>query len=128
MFLAYVLSWWYGNGLVGRFKIIKNRLQVTVDFFSISLLIRTLFAPYKQISAEQVDGSIDVKIRAFFDKLLSRIIGAVIRLFMVIFGLVALAVQTIISGIILIIWLVLPLVPIAGLIIWVIGWVPQWTI
>ncbi|HUC96210.1 MAG TPA: hypothetical protein VMR16_00910, partial [Candidatus Saccharimonadales bacterium] len=125
MFLVGILSWWYGKGLSSRVRIVKDRLRASVDFFSVDLLISTLFAPFRQISAGDVTGSIDVQVRAFFDRLLSRFIGAFVRTFMIVFGLIAMLLQIVFGIIVLIFWLIIPLLPIIGLIMWVIGWVPK---
>lgn len=128
MFLVGILSWWYGAGWLSRIKLIKDRLAISADFFSIGILASTLFAPFRQISAGQVSGPIGVKIHAFFDRLISRIIGAVVRTGLIIFGLVALLVQIIFGILVLAIWLIIPILPVVGLIAMVIGWVPQWKI
>lgn len=126
--MANILYWWYGGGWLGRVQLLKSRLVASADFFSIDLLASTLFAPYRQISAGSVDGPIGVKVQAFFDKLLSRFIGAIVRSLMVIFGVVAMFLQLLVGLIILGFWLILPLFPVIGLIMMVLGWVPRWTI
>lgn len=126
--MANILYWWYGGGWLGRVQLLKSRLVASADFFSIDLLASTLFAPYRQISAGSVDGPIGVKVQAFFDKLLSRVIGAIVRSFMVIFGVVAMFLQLLVGLIMLGFWLILPLFPVIGLIMMVLGWVPKWTI
>ncbi len=128
MFLVGIMSWWYGDGLSGRIRLTKERLTTSTDFFSIGLLISTLFSPYRQISAGSVSGPIGVQARAFFDRLLSRIIGSIVRTFMIILGLFVMFIQLVFGFIGFIIWLILPLFPVIGLIVMVIGWVPQWTI
>jgi len=124
MFLADILYWWYGNGWLSRIQMIKNRLVASSDFFSIGLLASTLFAPFRQISAGGVVGPIDVQIRAFFDRLLSRAIGAFVRTSVIIFGLVAMFLQLIFGIIALIFWLIIPFLPAIGLTMMVIGWAP----
>jgi hypothetical protein len=125
MFLRGFISWWYGGGWLTRVKMMKDRLKASADFFSVELLISTLFAPYRQISAGNVAGSLNDQIRAFFDKLLSCTIGVVIRIFMIIFGLIGMFLQALFGIIILAVWLVIPLLPAIGLIGLVIGWVPR---
>ena len=122
MFLVGLLTWWYSGGLIRRIQIMKTRLASSADFFSIGLLIKTLFSPYRQISAENVSGSLSVQIRAFFDKLISRIIGATVRSFIIIIGVVAIFFQTIFSIIVLIIWLFIPILPVICIILMIIGW------
>jgi hypothetical protein len=126
MFMVGILSWWYSKGFVRCFKMIKNRLVISADIFSIRLLIVTIFAPFRQISAYEAGESLADKIRVFFDKLLSRIIGAIVRIFMIIFGLIIMTLQIILGVVTIIFWLIIPLLPIAGLILMATGWVPQW--
>ena len=125
MFLVGILSWWYSDGLRGRFQLIKNRFVATSDFFSIDLLITTLFAPYRQISADEGNGpALQDMLMAFGDKLVSRTIGAVVRIFMIIFGVIAITVQSIFGLLMMIVWVFIPVLPIAGLVITAMGWVP----
>lgn len=126
MFLVGILSWWYGNGWLSRARILKDRLRASADFFSIGLLVSTIFAPYRQISVGNVGNSLNDRIRAFFDRLLSRIIGAFARTFMILFGSIAMLLQIIFGVIVLVFWLIIPLLPVAGLIAMAIGLVPQW--
>jgi len=125
MFLANILRWWYGDGLLNRLKVIRNRFVFSADFFSIKLLLTTLFSPYRQISAGAIVGSLNVQVRAFFDRLLSRLIGALVRFFMIIFGLIVMVFQVLFGMVALAFWLVIPLFPFAGFIMMIIGWTPR---
>jgi hypothetical protein len=126
MFLVGIMSWWYGDGWRGRAKMIAGRIGRTNDYFSVGLLLSTLFSPFRQISAGAVDGPIGVQLRALGDKLISRMIGAIVRLFMIIFGIVVIVLQSVFGVVILLFWLLIPYFPIIGLEMKVIGWVPVW--
>ena len=126
MFLVGIISWWYGDGWKGQLLRVRDRLVATARFFSIGQLLDTLFSPYRQISAGGTSGSIATQMRAFFDKTLSRIIGAIVRLFTILAGIIILTVQALYELIILIMWLILPLIPVVGFIAFAIGWVPKW--
>jgi len=126
MFLVGILTWWYGDGWRERAILIRNRIASTNDYFSVGLLVSTLFAPFRQISAGSVDGPTAVQIRAFFDTLISRMIGAIVRSFMVIFGLVVILIQAIFGIIVMACWVIIPLLPVIGLLMMVVGWVPSW--
>lgn len=121
-----LFQWWYGDGFRGRIKLASVRLEGMIDYFSFSLLLKTLFSPYRQISAGKVDGPLEVKMRAFVDKLFSRVIGAVIRLIIMIIGLIAITVLIFYTLVSLIIWILLPVLPFIGLWAMTTGWVPQW--
>ena len=126
MFLVGILTWWYGDGWRERASMVGGRIARSNDYFSVGSLMLTLFSPFRQISAGSVHGSIAEQLRATLDKLISRLIGAVMRSAMVISGLLVIALQAIFGGITLIMWLFVPLFPVIGLVMMVIGWVPSW--
>lgn len=127
MFLVGLISWWYGRGWVGQWQRMGSRLKATLDFFSIGQLLDTLFAPYRQISAgPSNDASFGGALRAFGDKLVSRVIGAFIRFFTIVAGIVVITLQAVYELIVAIGWWFLPVLPITGLILLAIGWVPIW--
>ena len=126
MFLVGIMSWWYGNGLRLRFRMISDRLARTNDYFSIGLLASTLFAPYRQISAGKVKGSLALQMRALVDQLISRFIGAIVRSFMMILGIIVLNLQALGGLVELFFWVIIPTFPVVGLLLAVIGWVPSW--
>lgn len=127
MFLVGILSWWYGDGWMQRAGLIRERLARTLDFFSISLLFKTLFSPFRQISAGKIRGPIGVQMHAFFDRLTSRIIGAMVRTFMIAAGAIVIALHIVWGLIVLVGWALVPLLPVAGILLFSIGWAPIWT-
>lgn len=127
MFLVGILSWWYSDGWMQRAGLIRERLARTLDFFSISLLFKTLFSPFRQISAGKIRGPIGVQMHAFFDRLTSRIIGAMVRTFMIAAGVIVIALHIVWGFIVLAGWALVPLLPVAGILLFSIGWAPTWT-
>lgn len=126
MFLVGILTWWYGDGWRKRAIMIGGRISRTSDYFSIGLLLATLFSPFRQISAGTTDGPFAAQLRGLLDKLISRLIGAIVRIFMIFFGIVTICLQAIFGGIELVSWAIIPAFPVVGLIMVVIGWVPAW--
>lgn len=128
MFLVGILSWWYGDGWKQRAGLIRERLARTLDFFSISLLLQTLFSPFRQISAGKMTGPIGVQMRAFFDRLISRVIGVIVRLFMIVVGIIIIALHVTWGLVVLASWALVPLLPVAGVLAFSVGWTPSWTL
>lgn len=93
-----------------------------MDFFSFSLLLKTLFQPFRQISAGSVEGALDTKLRAFADKLIARFIGAGIRLVIMCIGLITILLQGLVTMLLLVGWALVPIAPIIAVIMVVIGW------
>lgn len=123
MLFISLIQWWYGDGWKRRALLTVNGLKSTIDFVSITLLLKTLFQPFRQISAGKVEGSLDARLHAFADKIISRCIGAGIRLVIIIVGLAAIVIHAVIGLIMLIGWALLPTLPVVGIILAVTGWV-----
>lgn len=103
---------------------VGQRLVNLEDYFSIDLLLKTFFSPFRQISAGRVQGPLGVQMRAFFDRLVSRVIGAMIRLFTILIGLIAIVIYAVIGAVVLVVWAFIPLLPIVGIWLFVTGWMP----
>lgn len=126
MIIVWALSWWYGAGLAAQIAALRERLLSSYDYFSIGLLAKTLFAPFRQISASNVRGPIGVQLRAFVDKLISRIIGSIVRTMLIITGILWMIVVVLVGLLMLLLWLIFPFAPLLGFIAMISGWVPQW--
>jgi len=127
MFLVGLISWWYGRGWVAQWRRLVGQFKATLDFFSVGQLAATLFAPFRQISASGgSDSSFGGQMRALVDKLISRIIGAIVRFFTILIGLVVISLQAVYGAVILLFWWLVPLLPVAGCIIFALGWMPAW--
>lgn len=124
MFIIGLLQWWYGEGWARQFYNAKTRLRGLYDYFSIDLLLVSWFAPFRQIDAGAVHGSFAVQWHAFVDKSISRFIGAFMRTILIIAGVIALFCFCIASIVAVLLWAVLPLAPLIGLYLTVIGWLP----
>ncbi|MBR3163928.1 hypothetical protein IKF15_01310 [Candidatus Saccharibacteria bacterium] len=115
-------QWWYSQGWKQFVLGLIGKLRSAADFFSFGLLIRTLFSPFRQISANQYsEGSLDMRFRDFLDRLLSRIIGAIVRLAILITGSILFVVELVISLVLAILWPFLPLAPVCCLVCFFMG-------
>ena len=124
-----MITWWYAHGWNTFIHKLQDSLSNTVDFFSMSSLIRTLFKPYRQISAETAgaNSSLDLKFHMFIDRLVSRIIGFFSRLVLLITGTVIILASSAFSLLLILLWPFIPLLPFAGVIMTIAG-VTIWTI
>jgi hypothetical protein len=119
-----LLGWWYGAGWQLQAKDVLRRFDELSDNFSIGLLFRTLFSPFRQISAGSVSGPLGVQMRAWLDRLISRFIGALIRSAVIIAGLISMVIFGVVNVLILIFWPFIPLLPLVGILLAISGWVP----
>lgn len=128
MIIVGLLEWWYTRGAGGQMARARESILSVYDYFSIDLLLKTLFSPFRQISAGGVRGPLAVQMRAFFDRLFSRLVGAFIRTFMIIFGSIALVIVSLMSIVRVVGWLIMPVLPIVGLMLTLSGWVLPWKV
>lgn len=123
LFVAF-FSWWYGAGWHQRVDIVRHKLAAVADIFSIGLLARTLFMPFRQISAGRVDGPLGVQFRAWLDKLVSRVIGALVRIVTILAGVVVLLLTVLWGVALIVLWPLLPVLPVVAFIVFILGGVP----
>ena len=123
MAITEMFLWWYSSGWKVFVDKLKTALSSITDFFSMGSLVRTLFKPYRQISAETArDGaSIDIKFHMFLDRLISRIVGFFSRLTLLLVGIIIIILGGIISFILVILWPIIPLLPIVGIVLTAMG-------
>lgn len=124
MLFPELIRWWYGPGWRDQASLLGERLAGIADRYSIELLVGSLFAPFRQIDAGPVRGGLDVQVRAWLDRLVSRFIGALIRSVLVVVGIIIFVVNVALGVVWLGIWPALPLLPVVGLLLSVTGWLP----
>lgn len=103
-------SWWYGEGLVKFWQGIEVVTARIFAFFSIKDLSKTLFNPWKRDSFSVENASLDVRLRLWLDNMISRLIGAIMRSFIIILGLAATILFFSLALIVFVVWLGLPIV------------------
>jgi hypothetical protein len=72
-------TWWYSQGWSLLVHNAKHRLVRTSHLFSLPVLIRTLFAPWKRITTQPGAG-LEAHVQAATDNFVSRCIGFVVRM------------------------------------------------
>lgn len=111
------LRWWYSAGWYWVFKrVLVARCNWIMETFSVSDLVRTLFAPFRQTYAGKVKGSLETILRGILDRTISRVIGFVVRTFLIGMALVGMLVVLIIALATLLAWPFIPLLPIIALV------------
>lgn len=114
MFLRYSLGWWYRDGFIWIWqKAIGNRLASWYEYFSVSDLVRTLFAPYKQTFVGSRNSG---KFQAWIDRSISRLVGFITRLVLLIAWFLCSVLVSIIGMLITLLWPLLPVFPIVSIV------------
>jgi hypothetical protein len=103
-----MLRWWYVTGWLQAAHRIGSWTVSVEHMFSLSLLLRTLFAPWRRIMTPKGRG-LDAHLHAAVDNLVSRCVGFVIRLGVLLAAAVAMLIAVVMSVVMVVVWPVLPL-------------------
>lgn len=122
MMALVLVSWWYTAGWARAAAGVGQSVRSVLESFSVGLLARTLFSPFRQIDAGSVKGSLDVQMRAFGDRLFSRVFGAFIRSIFIILGLLCALGAGLLGVVVVLLWPLVPLLPLVGLVLTLTGW------
>ena len=105
------LKWHYGQGISSLTNIWKNFLYFISEFFSIKLLFKNFFDPWKRMT-DNYPKSFDLKEYSyiFLVNLIVRIVGIIMRTFLIIIGLTCYILMILLYPIVLVTWIFLPLI------------------
>jgi hypothetical protein len=110
--------WHYSRAYREIFSVWLNLMWFVIHFFSIPLLLRSWFSPYKRITEERKRSlNFEDLVGYIVINLMSRIVGAMLRSFLIIIGLVLLCVIAIVGLAVHVLWIFLPLLLVTGLVI-----------
>ena len=123
MAILEILTWWYTAGMRGIFGRAKEWFGKVADFFSMDSLLKTLFMPYRQISAERAraDAPVGLKLQMFGDRLFSRIIGFFARIVLLLAGVVTMIFGLVLILALILLWPFIPVLPVFGVILTIAG-------
>ncbi len=120
MLMLEFFRWWYGTGWSKTITDLRRRLDKTTQMFSLSIILRTLFAPWRRIITPPGQ-SLDTRFRSFIDNMVSRLVGLVVRLVTLVVALICMSGVALISLLVIIVWPLLPAVVIVALVKGIIG-------
>lgn len=114
-FFSQLLKWWFLIMPKNIFLAVRQTIANTFDYFSIVLLLKTLFSPWKRdiISTENL--TLGEKFQVMVMNLVSRIIGAIVRTATIFAGIIVIIFELVIGAVIMVGFILTP--PIAILIL-----------
>ena len=102
--------WWYQEELIYLFNAVINTCKRIFYTFSIPLLLRTLFYPWKNDALYKENPSLSDAFQILIGNLVSRFVGATVRLMTIFAGLIVTCLIFICGIILLISWIFLPII------------------
>ncbi len=92
------------------FGIFLKLINKIFNYFSIDLLLKTLFLPWKRDEIDTSNLSLDLKFRVWIMNLVSRLVGATVRIIVVLIGLMAIIITSVLWILLTVSFLLLPLI------------------
>lgn len=115
------MRWWYGPGWLKLANRSFGLIKAIGLSFSVPLLLRTLFAPWKRIISSSGNSVID-GLRALLDNLISRCVGLAVRVLTLLAATFCMVIAGAVSLAALLVWPFLPLAAIALIIRGLLPW------
>ncbi len=107
--IRHYLLWHYSEAYKELFSVCKNLIWFVVHFFSIPQLLKTLLSPWRRIVEEKKKAwDLEDFASRILINILSRIIGAIMRLLVISIGLVCLIVTLTLAALTCILWVFMP--------------------
>ena len=124
MLMAFI-SWWYSKGWALKAEKILDSSERSVDYFSLGILVKTWFSPFHQIDAGKFsNASLEIRMRKFFDRSFSRVFGGFLRTLVMLIGIIVISFKVVVGIITLIIWPIVPILPVVFFGLFMSGWTP----
>jgi len=106
----FYILWHYTKAWQDIFRIIGNYLWFVGNYFSINLLMQTLFSPWRRLSVAGGKGTSDTYLGALLVNSFMRLVGFFVRLVTIIVGAIALLFTITLACAFVIAWLFLPII------------------
>lgn len=112
--------WHYTLAFIDIFSIWRNIAVFVYNFFSIPVLARTFFAPWKRIHADRKTQGLNLADLAatFCINFIMRVLGAIMRTTIIIAGITTLSIVIIVGLTFFLLW---ALVPLVAILFWMAG-------
>jgi len=107
---SYFGKWWYGEAYGRVLKYLKAAYIFSFDLFSVSICIKTLFAPWKRDEISYEGLSLQQKFQVWTLNLASRFIGFMIKSTAIVSYLVFALVLSVFEFVVVVVWLAYPII------------------
>lgn len=116
MLIVSFFSWWYVDG----WKVISHKFKQLItnidELFSVKLLLKTLFKPWKRIVTPP-GNNLSAHFQSLIDNTVSRFIGFSVRIIVLCSALVSLILIAILGTLLILVWPLLPIAVVAFIIL-----------
>ena len=112
MLVSDILRYWYGVEVPQSPRRLHGLILLTADAFSMPLLLRTLFVPWRKDVVSARGRALQERIRIFWYNLIAVLVGFFVRLFVLAIASFAVGLIIFVGSILMLLWIILPALPI----------------
>ena len=113
--IATWLSWHFYEMPKFLFGVWKNYISFALDFFSLPILLKSLFAPWRRYNWIYPKGfDVGEFLSILISNIFSRILGALMRIVLIIIGILFQILVVVAGFIVLLLWVLIPFIVLAG--------------
>jgi hypothetical protein len=109
--IPHYIFWHYRSGIHDYLTVMHRLLQAVARIFSLRLMFKTFFEPFERLGEHYRGGGVSAFFEAIVVNTLMRMVGIVVRFCVIVVGSMAWLCALIFSVAGIIIWIVLPLLP-----------------
>jgi len=108
--IGHYFIWHYGRAIRDLTRIYRNLIAFTFNFFSVSVLVNSYFAPWRRMGEDYPEHLIELfaVLSVFLVNSIMRVVGILMRTVIIVFGMVATLLVIVSYPFVLAFWLVLP--------------------
>lgn len=111
------LLWHFSEMPKFLFGVWKNYILFALDYFSLSLLLKSLLSPWRKYRWNYPKWyQVGEFLATFISNVFSRLLGALVRLVLIVVGILFQIFVIIVGLIILLLWMLIPFIIIAGIV------------
>ncbi|PIQ66794.1 MAG: hypothetical protein CO184_00090 [Candidatus Zambryskibacteria bacterium CG_4_9_14_3_um_filter_40_16] len=111
IFLPQYFYWHYSNGIKDLLNNLINFLSLVFSFFSIPILLSTIFSPWQRMGERYAKGfDLSKTAQTFVVNTIMRFVGFFIRFFTIFIGLISFLFAFVLSVLVFVSWLLMPIV------------------
>lgn len=107
MLMAAFFKWWYGPDWIDAWRRLGRRLEDVTNLFSVKLLMRTLFSPWRRVTSARGRG-LDAALHAAIDNAVGRFIGFLVRFVVLVSAAISIVVIALFGSVLLLLWPIAP--------------------
>ncbi len=110
LIVPHYISWHYTKGVSDLIALFKNLVWFIWNFFSVQILLQTLFVPFQKLSVKSTKRfDIEGFFSALVTNLLMRVVGFFVRGLFIVMGIFSLVVFVLGFAVFFLIWMAMPL-------------------